>query len=172
MNRDSRIYIAGHSGLLGHALVRRLQADGYSNLLLQRHDELDLTDYQAVLKYFQNYHPEYIICAAGKVGGIIANDTKPGDFIRINLQIQLHLMEAARIVGHQKLLFYASACSYPRMCPQPMKEESLFTRPGRVALATIRSFIYRNRTAPWRSFRKGARAVSAIAPTPPMPPSG
>jgi GDP-L-fucose synthase len=129
MNKDGKIYVAGHRGLVGSALVRALRAEGYSNLVLRTHKELDLTDQIAVAQFFQQETPEYVFLAAAKVGGIWANNTYPGDFIRENLLIQTNIIHQAWVHGVKKLLFLGSSCIYPRECPQPIKEEYLLTGP-------------------------------------------
>lgn len=126
MDRSSKIFVAGHRGLVGSALVRRLTA-GHNNLLLRTHAELDLTEQAAVLQFFQQEKPEYVFLAAAKVGGIHANSTYPGDFIYSNLAIQTNVIEAARRSGAKRLLFLGSSCIYPRECPQPMREEYLLS---------------------------------------------
>ncbi|SNS15453.1 GDP-L-fucose synthase [Humidesulfovibrio mexicanus] len=127
MDRSARIFVAGHRGLVGSAIVRQLQARGYGNLLLRTHAELDLTDGPAVQAFFQEHKPEYVVLAAAKVGGIIANSTYPADFIRINLAIQLNVIHNAYQNGVKRLLFLGSSCIYPRLAPQPMREEHLLT---------------------------------------------
>lgn len=127
MNKSSRVYVAGHRGLVGSALVRRLTAGGYLNLLTRAHAELDLTNQGQVEHFFQGEKPEYVFVAAAKVGGIKANDTYPADFIYANLAIQTHLVHAAYRHGARKLLFLGSSCIYPKHAPQPMKEEDLLT---------------------------------------------
>jgi GDP-L-fucose synthase len=127
MNRDARIFVAGHRGLVGSALVRRLQSAGFDNLLTRSRGELDLTDRAAVDDFFQTERPEYVFAAAAKVGGILANNTYPADFIRDNLAIALNLIDAAHHVRVRKLLFLSSSCVYPKFAPQPMKEEHLLT---------------------------------------------
>jgi GDP-L-fucose synthase len=127
MRRDSRIHVAGHRGLVGAAILRGLQDEGYENLLTRTSAELDLTDAGAVEEFFASEKPEYVFLAAAKVGGILANDTYPADFIRDNLAIQLNVIDAAYRHGVQKLLFLGSSCIYPRLAPQPMKEEHLLT---------------------------------------------
>ncbi len=127
MNQESKIYVAGHTGLVGSAIVRRLQAGGYSNLVVRDISKLDLTDPSATNTFFAHEKPEYVFIAAAKVGGIVANNTYPADFIRINLQIELNLIDAAYQHGVKKLLFLGSSCIYPRYSPQPMKEEHLLT---------------------------------------------
>ncbi len=129
MNKDARIYVAGHTGLAGSAIVRRLKADGFNNLLLRTHAELDLTDQPGVRWFFQNERPEFVFVAAARVGGILANNTYPADFIRDNLAIALNVIDAARTHGVRKLLFLSSSCVYPRLAPQPMREEHLLTGP-------------------------------------------
>jgi GDP-L-fucose synthase len=129
MNKDGKIYVAGHRGLVGSALVRALRAEGYSNLVLRTHKELDLTDQIAVAQFFQQETPEYVFLAAAKVGGIWANNTYPGDFIRENLLMQTNVIHQAWVHGVTKLLFLGSSCIYPRECPQPIKEEYLLTGP-------------------------------------------
>jgi GDP-L-fucose synthase len=127
VEKSSRIYIAGHRGLVGSAILHHLQASGYTALLTRTRAELDLTDTRAVDAFFAAERPEYVILAAAKVGGILANDTYPGDFIRENLQIQLNIIEASRQAGVRRLLFLGSSCIYPRLCPQPIREEYLLT---------------------------------------------
>lgn len=129
MNTDSRIYVAGHRGLVGSAIVRRLQADGCRNLVLRSHAELDLVRQDAVERFFAGEKPDYVFLAAATVGGILANDTRPADFIRDNLSIQTNVIEAARKSGVKKLLFLGSSCIYPRLAPQPIREDSLLTGP-------------------------------------------
>ena len=129
MTPNARIYIAGHRGLVGSAIVRRLQADGHANLLLRTHAELDLTDERATRTFFEAERPEFVFLAAAKVGGIVANNSFPAAFIRDNLAIQTHVIHAAYLAGVQRLLFLGSSCIYPRLAPQPMKESSLLTGP-------------------------------------------
>lgn len=129
MRPDDRVYIAGHRGLVGSAITRGLQQRGYTQLLTRTHAELDLTDAVAVRAFFAAERPAFVILAAAKVGGILANDTFPADFLRENLQIELNVMEASRECGVQRLLFLGSSCIYPKRCPQPIKEESLLTSP-------------------------------------------
>jgi GDP-L-fucose synthase len=129
MDRDARIYVAGHRGLVGSALMRRLQAGGYTNLITRTHAELDLTDQAAVREFFEREQPEYVFLAAAKVGGILANDTYPAEFIRDNLAIQTNVIHEAWRAGVKRLLFLGSSCIYPRDCPQPIKEEYLLTGP-------------------------------------------
>lgn len=129
MNLDSRIYVAGHRGLVGSAIVRHLQADGATNLILRTHDELDLVDQAAVEAFFATERPEYVFLAAAKVGGIHANSNYPAEFIHDNLAIQTNVIHNAWKHGAKKLLFLGSSCIYPRDSPQPIKEEYLLTGP-------------------------------------------
>ena len=129
MDRKSRIYVAGHRGLVGSAIVRALIRHGYENLTLRTHDELDLTDRSAVLSFFQQERPEYVFLAAAKVGGILANNTCPADFIRENLEIQTSVIDASYQHQVKRLLFLGSSCIYPKLAPQPIKEEYLLTGP-------------------------------------------
>ena len=129
MQPDSSIYVAGHRGLVGSAIVRALQAQGFTKLVLRTHAELDLCDQQAVQTFFAEEKPEYVFLAAAKVGGIHANDTYPAEFIRDNLLIQTNIIDAAYRNDCKKLLFLGSSCIYPRDCPQPIKEEYLLTGP-------------------------------------------
>lgn len=129
MEKSSRIYIAGHRGLVGSAIRRFLERAGYTNLLLHTRDELDLRDAGAVRRFFANERPEYVFMAAAKVGGILANNTAPADFIRENLQIQTNVIESAYVSNVDRLLFLGSSCIYPKLAPQPIKEEYLLTGP-------------------------------------------
>jgi GDP-L-fucose synthase len=129
MNKDSRIYIAGHTGLVGSALHRKLKAEGYCNLITRTHAELDLERQADVEGFFKKEKPEYVFLAAAKVGGIWANNTYPAEFIYNNLAIQTNVIHSARKVGANRLLFLGSSCIYPRECPQPMKEEHFLTGP-------------------------------------------
>ncbi|MNS81003.1 GDP-L-fucose synthase [compost metagenome] len=129
MNKTSRIYVAGHRGLVGSAIVRHLENDGYENLLLRTSKELDLRDAEATYAFFEAERPEYVFLAAAKVGGILANDTYPADFISENLAIQQNVIQAAHKFGVTKLLFLGSSCIYPKMSPQPIKEEYLLSGP-------------------------------------------
>jgi GDP-L-fucose synthase len=131
MKPDSKIYVAGHRGLAGSALVRRLLAARHSpqSLLLRTHQELDLTDPVATSRCFQEERPEYVFLAAAKVGGILANDTYPAEFIRDNLAIQTNVIHEAYRAGVKRLLFLGSSCIYPKLAPQPLKEEYLLTGP-------------------------------------------
>ena len=127
MPLDARVYVAGHRGLVGAALVRALEGSGYSRVLKRTHAALDLKDATAVDRFFDEERPEYVILAAAKVGGILANNTYPADFIRENLLIQMNVIEAARRVGVKRLLFLGSSCIYPKMAPQPLREDALLT---------------------------------------------
>lgn len=129
MNLDARIYVAGHRGLVGSAIVRRLQADGATHLIMRTHHELDLANQAAVEAFFAIERPEYVFLAAAKVGGIHANSTYPAEFIRDNLAIQTNVIHNAWKYGAKKLLFLGSSCIYPRDCAQPIKEEYLLTAP-------------------------------------------
>ncbi len=129
MTPDSKIYVAGHRGLAGSALVRRLKAKGYRNILGRTHSELDLIDGAAVERFFQQERPEVVILAAAKVGGIMANNTYPAEFIHSNLAIQTNVIHQAWRADVKRLLFLGSSCIYPRECPQPMKEDYLLTGP-------------------------------------------
>ena len=129
MNKNAKIYVAGHRGLVGSALVRRLEKEGYSNLILRTSKELNLRDESAVKSFFDEEKPEYVFLAAAKVGGIYANNTYPADFIIQNIQIQTNVITHALRTGVKRLLFLGSSCIYPRECPQPMKEEYLLTGP-------------------------------------------
>ena len=129
MNRDAKIYVAGHQGLVGSALVRHLRALGNDKLLVRTHQELDLTDQGQVREFFARERPEYVFLAAAKVGGILANSAYPADFIRQNLLIQTNVIHEAYRSGVKRLLFLGSSCIYPKHAPQPMKEECLLTGP-------------------------------------------
>ncbi|MFY9940210.1 MAG: GDP-L-fucose synthase [Silvibacterium sp.] len=129
MEKTSRIFIAGHRGLVGSAIRRGLERMGYTNLLLKTRAELDLMNPPAVAHFFAEYLPEYVFLAAAKVGGILANNTYPADFIRDNLEIQTNVIDAAYQSGVKRLLFLGSSCIYPKLCPQPIKEEYLLTGP-------------------------------------------
>ena len=129
MNKDAKIYVAGHRGLVGSALLRSLVAKGYHNLVLRTHAELELRDQAAVQAFFAAEKPEYVILAAAKVGGIHANNTYPAEFIHDNLVIQSNIIHSAWQHNVTRLLFLGSSCIYPKECPQPMKEEYLLTGP-------------------------------------------
>jgi GDP-L-fucose synthase len=127
MNRKDRIYIAGHRGLVGSALLRRVQGEGFTHILTASRNELDLRDQAAVNCWFRENRPEYVFLAAGTVGGILANSTRPAEFIYDNMMIHGTVVHAAHVYGVRKLLYLGSSCIYPRECPQPMKEEHLLT---------------------------------------------
>ncbi len=127
MKPESKIYVAGHRGLVGGAIMRRLQKGGYRNLLTRSHAEFDLTNQQAVNEFFQCEKPEYVVLAAAKVGGIHANNTYPAEFIYQNLMIEANIIHAAYLNQVKKLLFLGSSCIYPKHAPQPMREEHLLT---------------------------------------------
>jgi GDP-L-fucose synthase len=129
MNPASRIFVAGHRGLVGSAIVRCLQRARMHNLVLRDHGELDLTDQGAVAAFFAQLQPEYVFLAAARVGGILANDTRPAEFLRDNLAIQCNVIDSAWRNGTRKLLFLGSSCIYPKHAPQPMQEDCLLTGP-------------------------------------------
>lgn len=129
MDKEARIYVAGHRGLAGSALVRRLEAAGYGNLIKRTHAELELIDAHATRAFFEQEQPEYVFLAAAKVGGILANNIFPAEFIQQNLAIQNNVIHESWRAGVKRLLFLGSSCIYPRECPQPMKEKYLLTGP-------------------------------------------
>jgi GDP-L-fucose synthase len=129
VKRGARIYVAGHRGLVGSAITRRLRAEGFDNLILRTSAEVDLRRQSAVEDMFRDERPEYVFLAAARVGGILANDTYRADFIRDNLLIEVNLIAAAQQYGAEKLLFLGSSCIYPKLSPQPIKEEYLLTGP-------------------------------------------
>jgi GDP-L-fucose synthase len=129
MNRHSRIYVAGHTGLVGSSILRRLQQEGCAALLSATRDQLDLRDQAAVNYWFRANRPEYVFLVAGTVGGILANSTRPAEFIYDNMMIHATVVYAAHLYGVCKLLYLGSACIYPRVCPQPIKEEYLLSGP-------------------------------------------
>ena len=129
MKLNSKIYVAGHNGMVGSAIVRHLQALGYTNVLVKTRQELDLTRQTDVEQFFAIEKPEYVFIGAAKVGGIMANDTYPADFIYQNLAIQTNILHSAYLTGVKRLLFLGSVCIYPKHCPQPIKEEHLLTGP-------------------------------------------
>lgn len=129
MYKDSKIYVAGHTGLLGSALTWKLKERGYNQVITRSHTELDLTDKRAVFEFFLAEKPEYVFLSAGKVGGIVSNETYPADYLHINIAIQDNVFEAAQKYKVEHLLFYGSSCAYPKFSPQPMKEEYLLTGP-------------------------------------------
>jgi GDP-L-fucose synthase len=129
MHKEAKIYVAGHRGLVGSAIMKRLQQGGFTNLVTRTHAELDLTNQQAVAAFFEDEKPDYVFLAAAKVGGIVANNTYRADFIYENLAVQNNVIHQSYLHGVKKLLFLGSTCIYPRECPQPMKEEYLLTSP-------------------------------------------
>jgi GDP-L-fucose synthase len=129
MNKDARIFVTGHRGMVGSAIVRRLQAGGWDKLMLRTRDELDLLDQRAVHDFLAEHKPDYIFMAAAKVGGIQANNQYRADFLYQNLLIEANLIHGAHLAGVQRLMFLGSSCIYPRDCPQPIKEEYLLTGP-------------------------------------------
>ncbi|MBW2368824.1 MAG: GDP-L-fucose synthase [Deltaproteobacteria bacterium] len=129
MRKDARIFVAGHKGLVGSAIIRTLQTAGYEQIITCDHQHLDLTCQAAVTSFFEKTQPEYVVLAAAKVGGIWANNTRPAEFIYDNLAIETHVIHAAWKTGVRRLLFLGSSCIYPRDCPQPIKEEYLLTGP-------------------------------------------
>jgi len=129
MEKNSKIFVAGHRGLVGSAIVRELERQGYTDILTRTHADLDLEDFHAVDQFFSAEKPQYVFLAAAKVGGILANSTYPAEFIYENLMIQNHVIHNSYKHGVEKLVFLGSSCIYPRLCPQPMKEEHLMTGP-------------------------------------------
>ena len=127
MNKTSCIYVAGHTGLIGSAVKRVLERNGFSNVIIATHRDVELTDSASVDGFFDSAKPEFVVLAAGRVGGIVENQTYPADFMNTNLAIQLNVLRAAHRVGVQKLILFASSCMYPRECPQPMQESALFS---------------------------------------------
>jgi GDP-L-fucose synthase len=129
MDKNSRIYVAGHRGLVGSAIVRRLRVEGYENLILRTSRELDLRDQAAVKEFFAREKPEHVFLAAAKVGGVVANNSYPAQFIHDNLMIQSNIIHNAYLAGVKRLLFLGSSCIYPKLAPQPLKEEYFLTGP-------------------------------------------
>lgn len=129
MNRDSKIYVAGHTGMVGSAIARCLEHNGYTNVIYRLHSELDLTDQAATDNFFRTERPEYVFLAAAKVGGIHANNTYPADFIMENMLIECNIIKSSFKYNVEKLMFLGSSCIYPKTCPQPIKEEYLLTGP-------------------------------------------
>ena len=129
METNSKIYVAGHNGMVGSAIVRKLKDEGYNNLILKSHDDLDLTNQKEVESFFDLYEPEYVFLAAARVGGIVANNTYPAEFINNNLLIQTNIIHQCYIYNVKKLLFLGSSCIYPRDCQQPIKEDYFMTGP-------------------------------------------
>ncbi|MFM0222267.1 GDP-L-fucose synthase [Paraburkholderia dipogonis] len=129
MNKQARIFVAGHRGMVGSALVRRLAADGYQNVITRSRKELDLTDQAAVNRFFESEKIDVVLLAAARVGGILANATRPGEFIYENLVIETNVIHAAYRAKVERLVFFGSSCIYPKQCPQPIREEYLLTSP-------------------------------------------
>lgn len=129
MEKNAKIFVAGHRGLAGSALVRELERQGYTHILARTHGELDLEDFAEVSRFFSEERPDYVFLAAARVGGILANNTYPAEFIYKNLMIQNHVIHSSWMHGVRKLLFLGSSCIYPRLCPQPMREDHLMTGP-------------------------------------------
>ena len=129
MEKNDKIYVAGHRGLVGSAIVRSLKKQGYENVIGRTHRELDLTDQAAVRAFFETERPDIVVLAAAKVGGINANNTAPADFVWDNMQIQCNIIKSAHDCHVKKLLFLGSTCIYPRMAPQPIPEDALLTGP-------------------------------------------
>lgn len=129
MDKESKIYVAGHNGMVGSAVVRKLTADGYRNLVMPARSELDLEDQRSVAAFFERERPEFIFLAAAKVGGILANDTHPADFLYSNLAIECNVIHSAFKFSAKKLLFLGSSCIYPKESPQPIREEYLLSGP-------------------------------------------
>ncbi len=127
MEKESKIYVAGHRGMVGSAIVRQLRRQGYDNIVCRTHEELDLTDQKAVEAFFEAEKPEYVFLAAAKVGGIMANSESPADFMYVNMMLEMNVINAAWRHGVKKLEFLGSSCIYPRMAPQPMTEDCLLT---------------------------------------------
>ena len=127
MKNDAVIYVAGHAGLIGSAIIRRLERDGYQSLITRRRNQLDLQDGGRVTEFFDQVQPEYVVLAAGRVGGIVENQTFPADFMDENIAIQLNVLKAARKVGVRKLILFGSSCMYPGACSQPMAEDALLS---------------------------------------------
>lgn len=127
MDKDSKIYVAGHRGMVGSAILRRLRREGYNNIITRTHAELDLTDQCAVQEFFMSERPEYVFLAAAKVGGIAANAAHPADFMYQNMMLEMNVIHSAWLSGVKKLQFLGSSCIYPRLAPQPMPESCLLT---------------------------------------------
>lgn len=127
MSKGSRVYVAGHTGLLGSAIMKELKLQGYSDVVTMNRGELELTDQKAVDAFFKSTRPEHVFLAAGLTGGIVANRTYPADFMHVNLSIQDNFFESSRRYGVERLVFYGSSCMYPANCAQPIKEDSLLT---------------------------------------------
>src|SRR2546427_800085 len=129
MDRSSRIFVAGHRGLVGSAVLRRLRADGFSHVLTATREQLDLRDQAAVNYWFRANRPDYVFLVAGTVGGILANSTRPAEFLYDNMMIHATVVHAAHLFSVKRLLYLGSSCIYPRECPQPMREEHLLSGP-------------------------------------------
>ena len=129
MNKSVKIFVAGHSGLAGSAIVRALEKSGYDNLIVRSHNDLDLIDQKATRNFFNVEKPKFVVLAAAKVGGIYANSTTPAEFIYRNIAIQTNVIHESYCAGVEDLIFLGSSCIYPRDCPQPMKEEYLLSGP-------------------------------------------
>ncbi|HYG16627.1 MAG TPA: GDP-L-fucose synthase, partial [Bacteroidia bacterium] len=129
MEKSAKIYVAGHRGMVGSAVVRKLQAEGYSNIVMRTSKELDLRNQVAVKSFFDTEKPEYVFLAAAKVGGIVANNTYRAEFLYDNLMIQNNIIHNSYLTGVKKLMFFGSSCIYPKLAPQPLKEEYLLTGP-------------------------------------------
>jgi GDP-L-fucose synthase len=127
MKKDARIFVAGHAGLIGSAMLRRLEREGYSSIITMTRNQLDLQDAMRVMNFFEETRPEYVVLAAGRVGGIVENQTCPADFMDENIAIQLNVLKAARKSDVTKLILFGSSCMYPRECPQPMAEDVLLS---------------------------------------------
>lgn len=127
MEKEAKIYVAGHRGMVGSAIVRQLVRQGYNNIITRSHSELDLTDQQAVVSFFETERPDYVFLAAAKVGGIVANAKAPADFMYVNMMLEMNVIHSAWLSGVKKLQFLGSSCIYPRMAPQPMPESCLLT---------------------------------------------
>ncbi len=129
MEKDAKIFVAGHRGLAGSAIMRQLEKNGYTNIVTRTHEELELLDSAAVKDFFENERPEYVFLAAARVGGILANKTYPADFFRENILVQTNVLHQSHLSGVKKLLFLGSSCIYPKLAPQPIKEEYLMSGP-------------------------------------------
>ena len=160
---EARVYIAGHAGLVGGAIARRLATEGFGRVITRTQASLDLTGARAVDEFFRTEQPEFVFLAAAKVGGILANNTYPGDFIRENLAIQLNVLDAARRYGVEKLVFLGSSCIYPKDAPQPIREEYLLTgplEPTNEAYAVAKIAGIKLCQAYWRQY--GCRFISVM----------
>jgi GDP-L-fucose synthase len=127
MNKEAKVYVAGHRGLVGSAIVRKLKQEGFNNILTATSKELDLREQSATRDFFAQQRPDYVFLAAARVGGILANESYPADFIYQNLMIESNVIESARLSGVDKLLCLGSTCIYPKLAPQPLREEYLLT---------------------------------------------